>query len=404
MDQTTYVMEDEIDLRQYVVVLLKYWYWIVGLAVIAAVVVFAAGSTSPPVYQTTTLVTATQSRYELQFDPRFQNVQDSAVQSLLTEQYRTYPALAVSDDVFKQLAEETGWTMKDLKEKLDVPTQSTANLLALQVTGENPEEVANVANTWAKLFVEKANTLYGSQGELEQFSRQKEVVAAVLTEADLTLTAFRQENFDLLQQRAASKNSLLTSYEEKLVRLRQIQEEVALLAQTVDGNSSSVLIAGILAEMINNGVVDDTQPFQIKLDEVDPVAGLQAMEIALQSQITAIETELVTLEQEAATLQAEQAAQQKKLEELVRDRDVKEEAFTVISRKVQEAQIDATSDSTAGEVQVASRATIPTESLPSGRLRNTAVAGVLGLMVGVFGVFAVEWWRAGTESPATGKD
>jgi len=397
MDQTTYLMEDEIDLRQYVVVLLKYWRWIAGLAVVAAVVAFAVSSITPPSYQTTALVTATQSRYELQFDPRFQNVQDSAVQSLLTEQYRTYPALAVSDDVFNQLAAETGWEIKDLKEKLEVPGQNTPNLLALQVQGENPEEIADVANHWARLFVEKANALYGSRGELEQFTRQKEVVAAALAEADQAITAFREENFDLLKQRANSKNNLMTGYEAKLVRLRQIQSEVTMLAQTVDENSSPALIAGILAEMINNGVVGEEQPFQIKLDEVDPVSSIQAMETALQSQITAIETELLSLEQEVEILQAEQAAQQKKLEELVRDRNVKEEAFTVISRKVQEAQIDATSNSTAGKVQIASEAAVPTEALPRGRARNAAVAGVLGLMVGVFAVFALEWWREGAE-------
>ncbi|MFC1975150.1 hypothetical protein ACFLXQ_01975 [Chloroflexota bacterium] len=49
-------------------------------------------------------------------------------------------------------------------------------------------------------------------------------------------------------------------------------------------------------------------------------------------------------------------------------------------------------------MQIASQAAIPTQALSSGRLRNTVVAGVLGLMTGIFGAFAWDWWRGGDES------
>ena len=95
-------------------------------------------------------------------------------------------------------------------------------------------------------------------------------------------------------------------------------------------------------------------------------------------------------------LQGELAVKEEQLEQLIRDRDVKAEAYAVISRKVQEAQIDASSSgSGAGKVQIASRAAVPAQPTSSGRLRNSAVAGVLGLMVGIFGVFVIEWWREG---------
>ena len=387
-------MEEEIDLRQYIIVLIKYWYWIAGLAILAAVVAFVVGSFNPPVYVATALVTTTQSRYELQFDPRFQNVQDSAIQSLLESQYRTYPTLAVSDDLMQRLVTETGWELKDLQENLEAPPQSAPNLLALKVKGDNPEEIAQIANTWARLFVGKANLLFGSSGELEQFNQQQAVIAQSLAKADTALTKFREQNFGLLQQRLDTKNTLLTDYEARLTHVRQMQQEVDLLSTTLTANESPILVAGLLAEMVNTGAVSTDQPYQIKLDSVDPVAGLKAMKTALQSQILSIETAIETLQQEVNTLQIEHAAQQEKLEDLTRDRDVKAEAYVVISRKVQEAQIDSSSEgSSAGKVQVASQAGVPSESLPRGRLRNSAMAGVLGLMAGVFGAFALEWWR-----------
>ena len=72
------------------------------------------------------------------------------------------------------------------------------------------------------------------------------------------------------------------------------------------------------------------------------------------------------------------------------------ETFAVISRKVQEAQIDSFGESsgTTGKVEIAGKAVVPTQPLSAGRLRNTLVAGVLGLMVGIFGAFLIEWWRS----------
>jgi uncharacterized protein involved in exopolysaccharide biosynthesis len=179
-----------------------------------------------------------------------------------------------------------------------------------------------------------------------------------------------------------------------------MQSEVELLSKTVTANTSPVLIAGLLSEMINIGIIkDNTQSYQIKLDSIDSKAGLTAMATALQSRITAIEAEMETLQADIVTLQAELATKQEQLEQFIRERDVKAETYSVISRKVQEAQIDAFGEgASTGKVQIASQAAVPTHPTSSGRLRNTALAAVSGLMVGIFGAFAVEWWRENGKS------
>jgi uncharacterized protein involved in exopolysaccharide biosynthesis len=65
-------MEEEIDLRQYITVLMRRWYWIAGLALAAAVVAFGVSSILPPTYEATALVVVTQPRYLFQFDSRVQ--------------------------------------------------------------------------------------------------------------------------------------------------------------------------------------------------------------------------------------------------------------------------------------------------------------------------------------------
>ncbi|RLC98999.1 MAG: hypothetical protein DRI77_03815, partial [Chloroflexi bacterium] len=67
-------MEEEIDLRVYVEVLVRNWKWIAGLALVAAVVAFVASSFIPPTYEATALAAITKPRYVMQFDPRFETV------------------------------------------------------------------------------------------------------------------------------------------------------------------------------------------------------------------------------------------------------------------------------------------------------------------------------------------
>ncbi len=416
MEQRDYVIDDEIDLRQYVNVLIQYRYWIAGLAVAAALVAFIFSSLRPASYEAKALVTATQSRYELQFDPRFRDVPDTAIQSLLESQYRTYPTLANGDSLLKNVAERVNWDIEEIKTQTKAETLDKApNMLILTVSGTNPEEAAEVANTWAAIFVDTVNDLYGGGDEVDRYVQQKSVVGQSLAEADAALTRFRQENgfgfsagddghttdldLGLMGKQLQSRINLLTNFEAQLVQIQQQQREVELLSQTAAGNSSPVLIAGLLAEMVNSGIIRESQSFQIKLDSVEPDAALAAMQQALQGRKSAIEAEIEPLRAEIAALQTEIATQQEVLEQLLRDQDVKAETFAVISRKVQEAQIDSFSEgSNTGRVEIASQAIVPTKPLPSGRLRNTAVAGVLGLMVGVFGAFMIEWWRSEQEN------
>jgi hypothetical protein len=128
-EATSFTLEEEIDLRKYIAILIKRWYWIVGLAVVASGLAFVMSSSTPPTYQATALVIALQSRYELQFDPRFRNIPDSAIQSLLESQYRTYPTLATSDDLLQQVAERVGWSLNSLKDAAEAKAGDAPNLL-----------------------------------------------------------------------------------------------------------------------------------------------------------------------------------------------------------------------------------------------------------------------------------
>ena len=74
------------------------------------------------------------------------------------------------------------------------------------------------------------------------------------------------------------------------------------------------------------------------------------------------------------------------------------ETYVTMARKVEEVRIAAAD--TSGEVRLASQAAVPESPVGPRKKINTAVAGALGLMLGVFGAFAVEWWRGDEETGA----
>jgi hypothetical protein len=72
-------------------------------------------------------------------------------------------------------------------------------------------------------------------------------------------------------------------------------------------------------------------------------------------------------------------------------RDLAQSVYTTLAQKVKETQISAQGIS--GSVRLAGSAVVPERPLSRGRLTYTALGLVLGLLVVMGGVFAVEYFR-----------
>lgn len=385
-------MKDEIDISPYITALLKYWYWIASSSVGLAVLAFALSLVLPQTYEAVTIVAATSSRYQLQFDPRFQNVPEANLQAVLLNQYRSYPILATSDDLLQQIANKTGREIKDLRR--DLKATNEFNLVTLTVADRNAEEASKIANIWAETFVKKVNALYKGDNEIERLKKQKEEAAQALGQSDVAITAFRKENgfgegtnLGFLGQQLQVKKDLLIGYQVELARTNKMRREVDLMS--VNPPASPALIAGVLAEMVNSGVLRDNPSFQIKLDAVDPVTSLAAMKRALDARLIAVEAEMKPLQTEIAIMQTELAARQIQLEMLNRERQLRSETYVTLSRKLQEVELLDTTG--VGQVQIASQSATPTEPVSPRKTLNAAIGGVLGLLIGIVGVLVLVW-------------
>jgi succinoglycan biosynthesis transport protein ExoP len=120
----------------------------------------------------------------------------------------------------------------------------------------------------------------------------------------------------------------------------------------------------------------------------DLVAALVDRSAEIEAQIETLSAEILPLQE---TLQ--QAVTEK--ERLTRAQDVASGTFTTLANKVEEARIAAQDET--GDVRLASRASVPNSPVGPRKLMNTALAGFLGLFVGVFAAFFVEYWQSPRE-------
>ena len=98
-----------------------------------------------------------------------------------------------------------------------------------------------------------------------------------------------------------------------------------------------------------------------------------------------------TLQVEILQLQEQLERERARKQELTSAKDLAWETYNTLARK--EAEVGIASQATDTEVQFAVPAVEPKEPVGPKKKLNIAIAGVLGLMVGVFGAFLVEYFE-----------
>jgi uncharacterized protein involved in exopolysaccharide biosynthesis len=408
-------MEEEIDLRAYVLVLLKYWKWILGTTVAAAVVALVVSFLLPPTYEATALVIIRQPQYMMQFDPRFET---------LTQQpaYKAYPDLARGDEVLEALFARLNprpaeiETLRDLQERVEAKAGTDPSVVRLTVRARDPQEAARIANLWAELFVAHANRVYGaSDEELQQLEGQLAQAQAELEAAEQALIEFQARNqASILDARLDSLKSDQAHYlaDQRAITyiLQDIQALREQLARQPDERPAS--LADDLTTLFLQIKAFNAQasaPIQLQVNSAESLSNKSIGETMalLDDMAGALEAKSAEIGQRLEELQPQILSLQRQLQEiytesdrLTRQRDLAKETYTALARKVEETRIAVQgAQSTA---RLGSRAAVPEKPAGPRKLFNTAVAGVLGLMLSVFGAFGVEWWRSGTEEQRGG--
>lgn len=428
------LMEDEIDLREYVRVLLQHWKLIVTLTVLAAVLAGGVSFLMPPTYEATALVSVTQPSYSL----RLEGVSQGALLPL-----KAYPDLALSDDVVADVFGQIKATLPpqidtlfEFKERLKATAAADPTLLRLAVRDADPIRAAQIANLWAGTLAERAGRLYAQDAaNLATYQEQLTATKNNLDEAEQTLAAFQASNaVAILTAQVNSQQAILTDYLNRAHQfelLVQDAQDLRARLTKLDPNAPSSFTDDVVMLMLSAQAFggqmtsiqsqvpvsqSPSQPsqlsppsvlLQVQIDSDQSLSGKTVAQQAalmddllntLRARAETARAEATALEPIILDLQGQLAEAQRQEAELTRARDLAESQYRALANKVEEAKIAV--QESANVVQVASEATVPTERVSPRRGLNVLLGGSLGLMTGVLMVSLWIWWSSADFSPA----
>ncbi len=407
-------VQEDLDLRPYVDVLLRRWWQILVIAAVAAGLLFGASQLLAPTYRATALVTITDSRTVVQFDPRIQTIADR-------QPLRAYPELARSDAMLQTLIAQNGAlpddmrTVEGLRDRLIAEAGNDLSLLRLSVTHENPETAARVANAWASLFVAWANDVYrpANAEQVDFYRAQLADADTTLAGAEAALIAFQERNRSAIGQNELDVqleaqalylserrdlNNLVRDVSGLLEQMRRRQgsddptlaDQLALIAVQLDAFSTQATLP-VTLQLESATFLEGQSRAGLIAQLEDLLASLDTTRRELDGALAALEPRILSLQQETLSAQTEASR-------LQRDYDIASETVLLLSRKVQEEQI--ASQEVVTGFRLASQASRPTEAISPRPFLNAVIGGGFALLAAVAGLIALTWWRGAAAASA----
>ncbi|MCA9935957.1 MAG: hypothetical protein H6662_05095 [Ardenticatenaceae bacterium] len=403
-------MEEEIDLRPYIETLIKNWKGIIGTGLIATIVAFGISFLLPPTYEATSLVAITETRQNIQFDPRIQTEEDQ-------QPLQAFPQLAMSDELLQQLFEQLALpqtdveSVQELSKLLEAQSGADPSLIQLTADYKEAEMATQIANLWAELFVEWANEIYrDSNGEqLAFYENQLAGAETDLATTEQALVDFQLRNrSSIVENRLSALNQVEAQY---LADQKQItfllQDLTGLQTQLALQNSTDVTWADQLT-VLNlqlqafGAQGDGGVQFQVgsgtdltSASRREQQAYLDGLQATLETRLDEIELNLIELEPEILALQQEKQVLLVEANRLQRNVSVAEETYTTLARKVDEERI--TSQDVMNSLRLASNSVVPDEPVSPHRSIIALVSGFLGGSLMIFALLGREWWSVSEE-------
>jgi uncharacterized protein involved in exopolysaccharide biosynthesis len=411
-------MEDESDLRIYVSILIRHWRLIAAATLLAGVVALAVSLFASARYEATATVLVTRPLYQFQFSPAIQNLSDNAgAQQALTG--KAAVDLANGDALLQQVLQDVGDDLPadernlfTLRKMLKAKTGSDPSVINLSATNRDAQRVAEIANTWANLYVRQVNDLYGKSADQYKFFEGLLTQAKNdLEAADQALLEFQKRNDQtVLQAQMTAKQNALSNYlglNESLILLQQnvknLQDQLA--RRPADSPSSlGDDLAQLMLQVNAFSAQSSSLPIQLQVPNSgrlsDRTVGQQAAYLADLAKT--VESKQAEVKEQAEALPAEIRALQGQIQEtsteaarLTRQRDLAQTVYTTLAQKVKETQIS--TQDTSGIVRLAGSAVAPERPMSRKLLTNTVLGLALGLMAIVLVVFAIEYFRKPAE-------
>lgn len=418
---------EEISLRELIEILLKRKKII---AIITAVAIIASGVISflvlDPVYEAKAILMASGINAKAQPQPGTQGIEE------LLNNMSQYPQMSIeaykeqikNPQILDQTIDELSLREQDinrvhLRDMITLNTIKDTNLITISVKNKDKVLAANIANTLAKKFTIHVSEIAKAQADKSSnhIKSQLEVEKENLDEAMLEYKNYLSQPQGLieLQKEVDSKTDLITQYKtdlldaeieekkviaslevankelqntsEKIVLNKSIDDDPLLTqyaADKDDKTTKDVLNINLKSEVINGlytNLKSQINDYAIKL------SGVRAQKQALAKAIEETRNELETLQIDLAEKQHQDDTIKQKV-------DFARSTYESFLKKYEETRILKSSDIGEASIIMVSPAVEPLTPVGPRKMFNLAIAALLGLMLGVFMAFFIEYWKA----------
>ena len=414
----TEIQEEEIDLREYINVLLKRKGIIILIFLIA---VITASLVSffylKPVYEASAILMISKPKYQVELEPKIQTQFTSEVS------LATYESLIKDREIEKEVIKKLNLdqppyelTPDSLQEMISIELLENTNLIKLNLQTGDPKLAKDIANVWAALFVEKNKDL-----NLQESKEAQGFIKEQLIIADRNLSKIEEEirefdetnNIEIMDNEIKGKTAEALNYDLRLADIKlSLQKEKARKEQVIIALNEQDKVLKLsksitedqffhqLMSNITNANFSDVNLTYIS-EEINPIYyNLVEQLISTDISINSSQAEEKQLKENIddyweriGKLKQELAQEKLTQSRLEREYNTAKGVYGVLSQKNEEVKIAVATES--GLIKIASLAYEPTSPIKPNKKLNILISGVLGLFVGVFVAFFLEFWQKG---------
>jgi len=431
-------VEEEIDLRAYLDVIIRRWKWIVAITLVAVITAaIVSFFLIAPLYEARAGVMIIKSKSEITFEPKYRTLTEEELARAgvdIASRRKALEALVASSSVAVEVMAKLGPTLDPEEREVSillemVDMETTGDLIYIAVRSTDPKKAAAIANAWGEVYETYVNELYsGRPQSAEDIGAQVVEGRETYEGAQEALAKFMGDNrIEILSREIGAKqNSLADYYATKQGLDRLIGDARALRDQLRKEPSSSTASDLSILLLRANAFTTSTSlplqpstslplqpstslplqpstslPLQLQLS-LGQMAGLEG---SAEEQLRNLDTLISVLDarreevqsligegsiqQEVLQLQEQLEREEARKREMTQARDLAWETYQTLARKAAEVEVSAQVTDT--EVRFAVPAVEPKSPVAPKKKLNIAIAGVLGLMVGGFGAFLMEY-------------
>jgi capsular polysaccharide biosynthesis protein len=397
---------DEISLRELIEALLRQKKLI---ALITATVVLLAGIYSfliiEPTYESKMILMA--SSLNLRYrtndtninigsdkveENRVINAYLDALTEVPTMNAETYKQQIATHEVMAKTIEDLGLqediTPEQLIEKISLETIKDTQLITISMTYSNPNEAAAIVNKVGENFIEfvnnsvKERAAASSEYIVGQMEKEKRIYDSLLNEQKELLSMPRGSDEVSLEMDALMEQltEFKTQTNELEIRKSAITASIAVAESIPSGGSSLTLNQ-------NTGrVLLDSTEKQLKME----LAGVESELATLQTMIPELEKSLEGLRVEFQEKYHDESI-------LIQKVQLAKDTYEAFVKKYEEVRVAESTQIGEASVTIVSNAYPSVNPVGPRKMLNMAIGLVLGLMVGVFAAFFIEYWKQSGE-------